>query len=316
MLAACVISIVVGGALLARGLVGRRVGDEPRCRRCGYIVHGIESGQCPECGLALGPGAVRIGVRVRRRRALAIGCLLLLIGAAFGVAVGTGWAARTNFYQYLPTGWVVQAAGRGSRDAFSVLQRRVYSGEVKSRLMRDVIETGLAVQGAENTDATTQSWIHLLVYLESRAGLSAEQRERFYGQMFQFSMNVESPMRPGELLRVALALRTRMSRTGEYQFDELMCRVGDCRGEIRVPGVDLSRASWFGTSEHLLEPVEFHVPCVKPGESEVELSFLVGLRPSGAPMVSRRIVLRDRVSVLPSQNSATGAVAGNGAAGT
>ena len=35
--------LLCGVVLLIRGLLGRRVGDEPRCRRCKYNLTGIES---------------------------------------------------------------------------------------------------------------------------------------------------------------------------------------------------------------------------------------------------------------------------------
>src|SRR5262245_26880220 len=135
MIAACVALFVVGAGLIVRGLVGRRVGDEPRCRRCRYIVKGVESGQCPECGLELGPRSIRVGLRYRRRGALALGAVALLAGGGLSAAVVSGWAARTNLYQYLPTGWVTKAAGRGSMDAFTILEARVRAEEIKGRLM-------------------------------------------------------------------------------------------------------------------------------------------------------------------------------------
>src|SRR5262249_57387760 len=118
----------------------------------------------------------------------------LALLAAGGLMAGTvtGWIARTNFYQYLPTPWVIRAAGRGSVDAFAILEQRVNFDQVKGERMQDVIETGLSVQGAEKTNATTQKWIDLLAQIEKYVGMSAAQRERFCSQM----VRLEAHARP------------------------------------------------------------------------------------------------------------------------
>jgi rRNA maturation protein Nop10 len=29
--------------------------EEPRCAQCGYLLYGLTSDRCPECGTAIGP---------------------------------------------------------------------------------------------------------------------------------------------------------------------------------------------------------------------------------------------------------------------
>ncbi len=283
MLAACVVLLGVGVALLVRGLVGRRVGEEPRCRRCGYIVHGIESGQCPECGLALVPGAVRAGVRVRRWRALGLGCVLLLIGAGLGVAVGTGWAARTNFYQYLPTGWVVKAAGRGSADAMTIVEKRVIADEVKGAQLREVIETGLAVHGAERSDVNTQRWVDLLAQIEKHVGMTKEQSERFCSQMFRLEVFAPPRVVSGGHFNAELRPITRIPSTEYFALDANVKFTSDALRDdfpamptrFLVMGTSYGRFSPAYSSGWLFVPARR----VSPGVYEAKFDVDVRVRP-------------------------------------
>jgi hypothetical protein len=49
-LPASLIAVVVYAALTRRFGAGPPLGSPPRCRRCGYILHGLSRPQCPECG--------------------------------------------------------------------------------------------------------------------------------------------------------------------------------------------------------------------------------------------------------------------------
>ena len=49
------VSALVATIFLTIGLRGRRVGTEPRCRKCGYNLTGTSEGKCPECGTNIAP---------------------------------------------------------------------------------------------------------------------------------------------------------------------------------------------------------------------------------------------------------------------
>lgn len=108
----------IGATLVARGIVGGRRGDEPRCRRCEFdLSRGNPiSMRCPECGADLARGHAR--VRGRRHRLwwrATIGAVLGLAGGSLTVHAWHGaswtsmapawWLARVEY----PPGKCVEA---------------------------------------------------------------------------------------------------------------------------------------------------------------------------------------------------------------
>jgi len=96
-------AFVLGAALVWRGLRGRLVDDDPRCRRCGYnlVATPRRPGRCPECGATIyGLGTIRLGARKRRESLIIIGAAIMLLclfplGLAF-VPISGNIAAAPN----------------------------------------------------------------------------------------------------------------------------------------------------------------------------------------------------------------------------
>ena len=100
---------VAGLLLLVFGLRGRRVGDTPHCRRCGYDLSGLADRQrCSECGTALdAPRDIVYGIRRRCRGVLWSGAVLLVIGAPLLILAGVTRAYKIDWYAYAPTWWLI-----------------------------------------------------------------------------------------------------------------------------------------------------------------------------------------------------------------
>ncbi len=140
-LGVAVVGLIAGGWLTVVGLRGRRVGDHPHCRRCGFDLHGLpaEGLICPECGARVG-GPVRLigrrvhlGRRERRRRPLRWGLALGLpamlgLGLLVAAAAG-GW----SYYRAAPTGalaWQAELGPSTAGPAAAELARRVGTGQL------------------------------------------------------------------------------------------------------------------------------------------------------------------------------------------
>src|SRR5437867_4481083 len=87
---------LLAAALLWLGVRGRAVDDHPHCRRCGYDLFGLAAGGaggvCPECGANLRQrGAVRVGVRRRRRGLIALAIFCGVLSFSLGPARNLVW---------------------------------------------------------------------------------------------------------------------------------------------------------------------------------------------------------------------------------
>lgn len=153
LLLAIIVSSAVGLAgaiLLSVATWGRRVGEEPRCRRCGYDLRGSSSGRCGECGSHLDvPRAVVKGRRVRRRGWALAGVILMTAGLAVAVPLGWGKARGVDPYPYQPL-WALrwQLAGDAGREwqAWREIRRRQDAGMLSKSDRADVVGTLLRLQ--------------------------------------------------------------------------------------------------------------------------------------------------------------------------
>lgn len=131
----------LAGALIVFGLRGRRVHERPVCAKCRSEVTGLIAGsrvageagvaRCPECGVDLSRrGAVRQGMRRRRRLPLAIGVLLLLLMTSAGVIVLAKGLTQASVAARLPT-WVLLTISRTDphQAYLEELAERVHDGK-------------------------------------------------------------------------------------------------------------------------------------------------------------------------------------------
>ena len=143
--------VIVGVALLAIGLRGRRIDDHPLCRRCGYDLTGGGSvGRCPECGADLARRrAVRVGHRARQSGLVVMGIVLLLPSAA-ALAVGSVARARgVDPTPFKPAWWLRRDLNGGPalRDrALAELTARVAVGRLPPAQTTAVADRALAAQ--------------------------------------------------------------------------------------------------------------------------------------------------------------------------
>lgn len=170
--------LVAGSVLLLVGLRGRRVGDEPHCRGCGYKLLGLESKVCPECGRSFADSRVRIGVRVRRVRLIGVGLTSLLLAAGGAVfAAKLHWSGQP-FIQGLPFTFIRAAARFGSTDAVNEALRRVSNSVLTPAQLRDLVDAGPRTRSELRASAASASWAKIFATLAADAALTDAQRWR------------------------------------------------------------------------------------------------------------------------------------------
>jgi len=210
------VSLVLSALLLFAGCQffrkgRRRIGTQPHCRRCDYLLIGLSTDRCPECG-ALRQQNTAYGEWHRRREFLAASFVILILGGIClyaSIRSAVDLISTINWYQFRPTSWVMNDLRTGSglpppkvntpitrvtmghgwvrervdlaRIALEELRRREKAGRLSESFRNQLVEMGLAVQRSAPNLAPVQ--YDLLDYLSERmvAGdLTADQQARFY----------------------------------------------------------------------------------------------------------------------------------------
>lgn len=206
---ACAVLVLVAAiVLLVRGWRGRRVDDDPHCRKCGYNLRGITSNSCPECGLTVSVKTVVWGQRRRRHAELAMGFMLLLI-----VGYGLGWfatgrAVRINWYLYSPTQWLIGMATDDDAEAIKELIRRTKAGALTATEHGLLAEAALHEHGAEPTPADLHKWADVVTVLDMNNALTVEQQDRFYRRLAHVELIVRPTIVQGDSLVEMIRVRS------------------------------------------------------------------------------------------------------------
>ncbi len=200
-----------GLVLLVVGLRGRRVGDEPRCRRCRYNLTGLTSEICPECGADLkATDATIAGLRKRRTVFLIAGVALLLFGVAgWGIRI-YGQANQVDWYRYYPAGMLNTAIADGDSKALDELDRRYFAGELSETAIVSYIRAALEMQGSEQRHPLNDPVMNLFCQMLKDGHVSKEEEQRFFQQLVHITMDVRPRIRHGE----SLVIRQNLSHRG------------------------------------------------------------------------------------------------------
>ena len=195
---------VVGATLLSWGLRGRRAGDHPHCRGCGFDLTGLpaSSGRCPECGADLaGPGAVARGERRHEPVSVACGALLAATGAAGILISGENAASRIEWVRMEPTRWLLSSAASSAsvrdRDRASAeLTRRLSAESLSGDQIAEAVGLALAAQGDRGRPWRWPSR-NLLDGLLAGGHLTADQIEIYLRQSSAPRLRFKPAMRRG-----------------------------------------------------------------------------------------------------------------------
>jgi hypothetical protein len=179
--------IILGSLSLHAGRL-RRVGADPHCRKCNYLLHGIPSERCPECGSTLSRAAIVHGEPQRSWRPFLAGWLALLLA---GTLIFTGTISRIqniDWYHYLPTYFVLRDLNSNRpiavQTAWAELHRRDAASQLSSSA-RDAMVTFALARQAKATAPYNALDFQVVGYLADRclAGdLPAPQQSQFIEQ--------------------------------------------------------------------------------------------------------------------------------------
>ena len=184
--------------LLVSGLRGRRVGDEPRCARCGYILLHLESDVCPECGTAISPANTVHGQKRRGIGRSVLGLVLLTVAVLMVLAPVRSAIGNIPWYQYKPARFVLADLDVPAiyQKAMAELSRREAAGGLPEWVHAKLIEMALAEQAG--TGATRQELLDYFgkAILDGRA--TQAQLDCFLDQACKLTMEVRAVVGEGD----------------------------------------------------------------------------------------------------------------------
>lgn len=201
---ACWALAAAGAGLTIFGLIPRRVGREPQCRKCGYDLRGHDlakpEGRCSECGSLLAGRNVRFGRRRWRWRLLLLGPLLILLAAT---PLRLAWLVshRQIHYARLPTWWLLELVHNDEYstryEAYWALAERLTRSGATERRKRALIDQCLRLL----TRAVARGEDELLVELLHTPPLRDALRPRDKRRLIDLCMRVlpRDPYSRGDL---------------------------------------------------------------------------------------------------------------------
>jgi hypothetical protein len=184
----------------------RRIGDEPHCRRCNYLLRGLQSERCPECGAVLSPAAIVHGERRRRWGAFAAGWLILALVGAMLVASSADSVRNIDWYEYTPMYFVLRdlnsAQPASVQRAWTELLRRDAAGHLSAQTRDRLVVFALAQQaavkppyGPMDTAAVNYLGTRLLA-----GDLPAAQRTKAFEQAVRLTLQFRPKVIAGDLV--------------------------------------------------------------------------------------------------------------------
>jgi len=186
-LVVAVASVLVAGVVLVwLGVRGRRVGDHPVCRKCGFDLVGLPAGLVVMCVGFLG---------------------------VVGWVVGRG--ADVN--EYKPVWWLMREASGGDakvRDpALGELLRRVKDGKLSEGQLAKVVDRALEIQG-DMSKAWVTGWGDMVELLRAQGKLPEEKWRQYVKQGPVILLEVRPRVRIGAPLAVRVGHVARVGRMG------------------------------------------------------------------------------------------------------
>ena len=243
------VATLVGALVAWLGWRGRRVGDHPICRRCGFDLFGLPQGvtNCSECGADLSaPSAVRVGHRRKRGRVLAAGVLLVLLAGSLTALLGIARWGDVEINAYKPVWLLAREAGSDDatlRDAaMTELSTRMRSGKLNAQNVTLLLDNVLAWQ-ADAKRTWVPAWGNFFQSARGAGLVSDEKWQQYAMNSTQPTIDIRPVLRRGELLPYWLG-RT-PGRVGQGGRNELRGQLSIKR--VTVGGKDIPRGQMGGS---------------------------------------------------------------------
>jgi hypothetical protein len=198
--------LVLGVGLLVVARRGRRAGDHPVCRRCGFDLFGLptDSQRCSECGADLTRRrAVLAGTQGRRWLPLAGGAVLLLLSGPPLVVIGRTFLRPVDVTPYRPAAALIQdidgADPAARMTALVELTRRVPAGGgLSDRQLSGLIDRALAHQANRRARVWSAKWGELVEAAQDAGRLDGLRWSQYLSEAVTFELALRPRVRRGD----------------------------------------------------------------------------------------------------------------------
>jgi len=310
--------LVVGIVLLVQGIRGRLLYSDPKCRRCGYDVRGIDATQgeqrtCPECGADLSAkGAVRFAERQRSRGRIIIGIALIVLVLVLPVllvvslrVVGVvglgGGGVGPNAVRSMNTAGVIGTLTANnmidSPWAWQELERRMQAGNLTQAEAEQAIDQLIKWLKAERAKGNTGPlhWADSFIASARASNLLSQAKyvelaKAYYGPP---EVIAHPRIRAGQPLHFEVRIAGNTWDLGQSEAIGALREVRDEGGQVlrtiatryqRQP--DDAHADHLST-RHVHDPIDGLVldAATEPGKRKLSFVIDVGAMPNGTPLV-------------------------------
>jgi hypothetical protein len=188
--------LVPASAMIFFGWKGRRIGDHPHCRHCGFDLFGKppESTRCSECGTDVAnPKSVVVGIHQVRRRWVLAGLFSLILGLMMAGEAGHEYAIHADLYRLLPTWWLLwdlDSPATHNR-AEGALQNKLYSGGLTHGQAEQIAQRAL-----KNLEAGRSEYLlrPLIAFIDQREVLDESTVRRLMRQVARLTSIRTQPL--------------------------------------------------------------------------------------------------------------------------
>ena len=256
--------LLTGGLLLLlAGLWGKRVGTEPRCRKCKYNLTGLTANRCSECGAWVDARAVRYGLRHRRWPALGCGLGLLLLGGAGAGTLMYGKAQQIDWYQHYPFRLLLAYAGADDKAALDELLARLEQNQIAAASIPRLAELALARHGLHPPPPHASQWCRLSEMLYLLDVYTDAQREHFCRNFTTVRLQVRPRLRVGDPLigRLDYPERASWRVFGTFRQQEILL---DGEPYQKLQDYFVSRRGTLANGGYVLDPTSLDLK-LEPG---------------------------------------------------
>lgn len=290
-----VVVALVGSFLLYLGR-RRRIGDEPHCRHCNYLLHGLSSERCPECGSLPSSATIVYGEPRRRWKTFLAGWIVLLLVGILAFTGGISQLQNVDWYHFKPTHFVLKDLNSGilpdQQRAWTELMRREAAKSLSADQRDSMARFALARQAnaTEPYNALDTGTINYLAGRVLASDLPADQRTKFFEQLMRTKLIVRSTVVVGDRVPY-LALHDGLGPTNGIYWIRLTSRTVAIDGREMGPSGGSAAFSGFGSGSWGTS-----VECPAPGKHELRLTLRIEIfsGPMNVPGAGKLEYLIDR----------------------